>query len=86
MPKKKKKPTRKAKKNPVRVAKRSRAKAPARKKSAAKAHRRKAGTLAVEVTEVDIITGIEENSIDERESSILDPMDEHFPPDYGGSE
>jgi hypothetical protein len=87
MPKKKKKPIRKAKKKPARKTKKTRSKAPARKKKSVKRQSRTAGTYTMEVTEVDVITGIEEDdSIDESESLAVDPMDEHFPPDYGGSE
>jgi hypothetical protein len=90
MPKKKKKPIRKAKnktrKKIARPAKRTRGKAPARKKKPVKRQSRTTGALAVEITEIDVITGIGDDSIDETESVVIDPLDEHFPPDYGGSE
>ncbi len=86
MPKKKKKPTRKAKKKTARPAKKARVKAPARKKKPAKKPSRASGGVTVEFAEIDVITGIEDESIDDTESSVADPLDEHFPPDYGGSE
>jgi hypothetical protein len=87
MPKKKRKPIRKAKKKTARKTKKTRSKAPARKKKSVKRQSRTTGAYTMEVTEIDVITGIEEDdSNDESESLPVDPMDEHFPPDYGGSE
>jgi hypothetical protein len=45
-----------------------------------------AGVITVEVAEVVVITGIEQVSVDETEAAVTDPLDEHYPPDYGGSE
>ena len=86
MPKKKKKPTRKAKKKIARPARKARVKAPARKKKPVKKPSRASGGVTVEFAEIDVITGVEDDSIDDTESSVADPLDEHFPPDYGGSE
>jgi hypothetical protein len=47
---------------------------------------RTARVLAVEVAEVEIIADIEQDSGNEMEAAVIDPLDEHFPPDYGGSE
>ncbi|MBZ5642598.1 MAG: hypothetical protein LAO19_07555 [Acidobacteriia bacterium] len=86
MPKKKKKPTRKASKKTARPAKKMRGKAPARKKKAMKKQSRTGGGVMVEFAEIDVITGIGDDSIYETESAVAEPLDEHFPPDYGGSE
>ncbi|MBZ5660223.1 MAG: hypothetical protein LAO08_07415 [Acidobacteriia bacterium] len=86
MPKKKKKPTRKAVKKVARPAKKMRSKAPARKKKPVKKQGRMGGGVTVEFAEIDVISGIGEDSIDETESTVVEPVDEHFPPDYGGSE
>jgi hypothetical protein len=45
-----------------------------------------ARVLAVEVAEVEVIADIEQDSVDETEVAVRDPLDEHFPPDHGGSE
>jgi hypothetical protein len=86
MAKKKKKPILKAKKKIARPAKKSRVKAPARKKKPVKKQTRNTVALAVEITEIEVITGIEDGAMDETDSGVADPLDEHFPPDYGGSE
>jgi hypothetical protein len=86
MPKKKKKPVRKTKKKSTRPTKRTSGKAPARKKKLVRKKSRIGGVLAVEVTEVEIVRGVADDSVDEVESHVVDPLDEHFPPDYGGSE
>ena len=83
---KKKKLIRKAKKKVARPAKKTRAKAPARKKKSVKGRSRTGGKVAVEFMEVDVTTGIEEESENGNGSAAIDPMDEHYPPDYGGSE
>ncbi len=86
MPKKKAKSIRKTKKKPVRPAKRTRRKASPRKKKPVRKQSQTAGVLAVEVAEVEVIGVIEQDSVDETEVAVRDPLDEHFPPDYGGSE
>jgi hypothetical protein len=85
MPKKKKKSIRKAKKRPARPAKRARSKASSRKKKPVRNQGQTARVLAVEVTELEIIGDIQQDPVEETEAT-LDPLDEHFPPDYGGSE
>ncbi len=42
-----------------------------------------AGVFALEVTEVEVIGGIEQNSVEETESTVIDAQDEHHP--AGGS-
>ena len=86
MPKKKKKTTRKTKKKTPRPAKKTRGKAPVRKKKPVRKQSRASGGVTVAFAEIDVITGVEDDSIDDTESSLADPLDEHFPPDYGGSE
>jgi hypothetical protein len=86
MPKKKKKPTRKTKKKTARPAKRTRGKTSARKKKPVRRQSRKGGVLAIELTEIDVIGGGVGESVEETESSVINPFDEQFPPDYGGSE
>jgi hypothetical protein len=84
---KKKKAIRKAKKKPIRSAKRSRAKLPARKKKPVKRQKEKAGVIEVEVFELDSIGDAEDDSsFGETRSGKEDDLDEHFPPEYGGSE
>ena len=94
MPKGKKKPIRKTKKKPARPAKRARAKKPAqkkkpvRKKKPVKSQKRPAGVLEVEISGVEVILSDADDAPDavEEEVNVRDPLDEHFPPDYGGSE
>ena len=84
---KKKKAIRKTKKKPIRSAKRSRTKIPARKKKPVKKQKEKLGVIEVEVFEVDSIGDAEDDSSSgETRSKKEDDLDEHFPPDYGGSE
>jgi hypothetical protein len=84
---KKKKAIRKTKKKPIRAAKRSRAKIPARKKKPARKQKEKPGVIEVEVFEVDSIGDAEDDSSSgETRSKKEDDLDEHFPPEYGGSE
>jgi hypothetical protein len=45
-----------------------------------------AGVLAVEVTEVEVIEEIEQDSVEETEATLIDPEDELYPPERGGSE
>ena len=45
-----------------------------------------AGVRTVEVAEIEVIGNIEEDSVDETEAAVTDPLDEQFPPDNGGSE
>jgi hypothetical protein len=86
MRKKKGKSIRKTKKKLARPAKRTRSKASSRRKKPVRSRSQTAGVLAVEVTEVEVIGEIEQDSADETEAAVRDPLDEHFPPDYGGSE
>jgi hypothetical protein len=86
MPKKKKKSIRKTKKELTRPTKRTRAKASSRTKKTVRNQRQTAGALAVEVTEVEVIGDIEQDSVNETEATVIDAQDEHFPPYYGGSE
>jgi len=86
MPKKKTMSIRKTKKKSTRPAKRIRGKASSRKKKPVKRRSQTANMLAVEFAEVVVIGDIEQDSVDQTEGSIRDPLDEHFPPDYGGSE
>ncbi len=86
MPKKKGKSIPKTKKKPVRPAKRTRRKASSRKKKPLRKQSQTASVLAVEVAEVEVIGVIEQDSVDETEVAVRDPLDEHLPPDYGGSE
>jgi hypothetical protein len=86
MRKKKGKSIHKTKKKVARPAKRTRGKASSRKKKTAKSQSQTARVLAVEVTEVEVTGDIEQDSVDETEATVIDPLDEHFPPDYGGSE
>ncbi|HTC63937.1 MAG TPA: hypothetical protein VK709_13920 [Candidatus Saccharimonadales bacterium] len=84
---KKKKAIRKAKKKPTRSAKQSRAKIPARKKKSVKRPKEKARVIAVEIFEVKSMGDVEDDSsLGETGSGKEDELDEHFPPDYGGSE
>jgi hypothetical protein len=84
---KKKKAIRKPKKKPIRSAKRSRTKIPARKKKPARKQKEKLGVIEVEVFEVDSIGDAEDDSSSsETRSKKEDDLDEHFPPEYGGSE
>ena len=86
MPKKKGKTIPKTKKKPVRPAKRTRRKASSRKKKPLRKQSQTAGVLAVEVSEVVVMGDVERDSVDETQAALRDPLDEHFPPDYGGSE
>jgi len=84
---KKKKAIRKTKKKTTRAAKQSRAKIPARKKKPVKKPKGKARVIEVEVLEVESIREVEDDSsLGESRSGKDDELDEHFPPDYGGSE
>jgi hypothetical protein len=71
----------KSKKKLARPPKRTRGKASSRKKKPTRSQGRTAGALAVEVIAV-----IEEDFVEEGDATVRDPLDEHFPPDYGGSE
>jgi hypothetical protein len=86
MRKKKKKPIRKTKKKLAHPAKRSRSKTSSRKKKPVRSQSQIAGVLEVEVTEVVVIGDIKQDSVDETVATVIDPLDEHFPPHYGGSE
>ncbi len=86
MPKKKKKSIHKTKKKLARPAKRARSKVSSRKKKPVRNQRRTAGALALEVTEVELIGEIEQGSVDEIETAVIDPEDELYPPEHGGSE
>ena len=87
MPKKKKKSIRKNKKKPARPAKRTRGKTSARKKKPVTSQNRTIGVLAVEVSEVEMIRGVESvPGADETDATTEDALDEHFLPEYGGSE
>jgi hypothetical protein len=86
MPTKKKKPTQKARKRTARPAKKAISKAPARRKKTVRKQTPKVGRVKVEFEEIDVIVGIGDNSEEETESAAIDPLDEHYPPDYGGSE
>jgi hypothetical protein len=44
-----------------------------------------AGVITVEVAEVVVIAEIDQVSVDETEATVVDPLDEHYPPDYGVS-
>jgi hypothetical protein len=76
----------KSKKKLARLPKRIRSKASSRKKKPVRSEGRTARVLAVEVTEVEVIANIEHDFVDDAEGAMRDPLDEHFPPDYGGSE
>jgi hypothetical protein len=80
------KPKTKTKKKLARPPKRTRSKASSRKKKPVRSQGRTAGVLAVEVTEVELIGGVEQESVDETEAAVRDSLDEQIPPDYGGSE
>lgn len=86
MRKKKRKSIHKTKKKLARPAKRARSKASSRKKKPVRSQSQTAGVLAVEVAEVEVIGDIQQDSVDETEAAVRDPLDEHFPPDYGASE
>ena len=86
MPRKKKTSIRKTNKKPTRPAKRTRSKASSRKKKPVRNESQTAGVVAVEVTEVEVIEEIEQDSIEETESTVIDPEDEYLPPEHGGSE
>ena len=84
---KKKKPIRNSKKKPMRPTKRSRGKTSARKKKPARSQGETVSMIAVEVSRVESIGVVEESSdVDEGITVREDDLDEHFPPDYGGSE
>jgi hypothetical protein len=84
MPKGKKKPVRKTKKRPARPVKRARAKKPVRKKKSVKRRNKAAGMIGVEVT--GFAVSFDADNAGENGAHRNDPLDEHFPPDYGGSE
>ena len=87
MPKKKKKSIRKTKKKLTRPIKRARRKTSARKKKRVRSQSRTAGMVAVEVSAVEVIRRVEDVSgVGETEAITEDDLDEHFPPEYGGSE
>jgi hypothetical protein len=48
--------------------------------------RQTASVFAVEVTEVEIIEEIEQDSVKETEATLIDSKDELYPPEHGGSE
>jgi len=85
MPKKKRKSSYKTKKKLAHPAKRTRSR-PSRKQKPERSQSQTAGALAVEVAAVKVIGDIEQDSVDETEAGVKDPLDEHFPQDYGGSE
>jgi hypothetical protein len=84
--KEKKKSIHKTKKKLTRPAKRTRSKAPAQKRKPVRRQSQTAGVIAVEVTEVEVIGGIKQDSVDGTEATVSDPQDEHFPPEHEGSE
>jgi hypothetical protein len=87
MRKRKKKSIRKTKKKSTRPTKRTRGKTSARKKKSVRSQSRTAGVLAVEVSEVEVIGGVEDVSgVGETEATTEDALEEDFPPEYGGSE
>jgi len=86
MPKKQKKSIHKTKKKLARPAKQTRRKASSRKRKPVRNESQTAGVLAVEVTEVEVIGEIEQGSVEETEATVLDPEDELYPPEHGGSE
>jgi hypothetical protein len=86
MPKNKTKFIRKTKKKPARPAKRTRRKASSRKKKLLRKQSQTVAVLAVEVAEVVVMGDVEQDSVDETQADLRDPLDEHFPPDFGGSE
>jgi len=83
----KKKPIRNSKKKPTRPTKRSRSKTPARKKKPARSQGKTAIMIGIEVSEIESIGLVEEaSSVGESNTAREDDLDEHFPPEYGGSE
>jgi hypothetical protein len=87
MPKREKKSIRKAKKKLTRSIKRAHRKTSARKMKPVRNQSRTTGVLAVEVSEVEVIGDVEDVSGDgETEAITEDDLEEHFPPEYGGSE
>ena len=86
MPKKQKKSIHKTKKKLARPAKQTRRKASSRKKKLVRRETQPVGVLAVEVTEVVVIEEIEQDSVEETEATVIDPEDELYPPEHGGSE
>ena len=86
MPKKKGKSIPKTKKKPVRPAKRTRSKSSSRKKIVLRKQSQTASVVEGEVVKVVVMGDVEQDSLDETEAALRDPLDEHFPPDYGGSE
>jgi hypothetical protein len=86
MRKKKGKSIHRTKKKLARSAKRTVSKVASRKKKPVRSQSQTAGVLAVEVTEVVIIGDIKQDSGDETEATVIDPLAEHYPPDAGGSE
>jgi hypothetical protein len=69
-------------KTAARPAKRARSKVSSRKKKPVRSQSQTAGALAVEVAKVDIIGGIEQDSVEETEAAVIDPQDEHYPPGH----
>jgi hypothetical protein len=86
MPKEKKKSIHKTKKKLARPAKQTRRKASSRKKKLVRRQTQPVGVLAVEVTEVEVIAGSGEDSVEETETAVKDAEDEHYPPEHGGTE
>ena len=59
----------------------------ARKRKPVRSQSRTAGVIAVEASEVEVIRGVEDVSdVGETEAITEDDLEEHFPPEYGGSE
>jgi len=76
----------KTKKKSARPPKRTRGKTISRKKKPVRNQVRTVRVVPVEVTEVVVISDIEQDFMDDAVGSVRDPLEEHFPPDYGGSE
>ena len=85
MPKKKKGPIRKTKKKPTRPAKQARGKTPAPKKKPVRNRSRSAGVLTVELSEIEVIGEVEDDSGGDETEAVAED-EEHYPPEYGGSE
>lgn len=58
-------------------------KASSRKKKPVK---RQVRTASAPPAEIEVIAIIGEDFVDDAEATVRDPLDEHYPPDYGGSE
>ena len=85
MPKRKKKAIRKSKKKPGPSAKASSmAQLQPGRRNLGRSQSRNAGTVAVEVSAVEVVRGF--SGIDETEATPEDSLDDFFPPEYGGSE